>query len=107
MCCFSNFSTVDTKFKSSNKLNKILQITTLSYYLLLFCQDSFDSGVRIIQKRQNLRLYLFVTAIFNHHDVMVEAIEGCKELGLLTLKHYHYCQNKQWLALGRLLQIIA
>lgn len=52
-------------------------------------------------------MYLLLTAISNLHTVTVEAIEGCDELGLLILKHYHYCQDKQWLALGRSLQITA
>lgn len=52
-------------------------------------------------------MYLLLTAISNLHTVIVEAIEGCDELGLLTLKHYHYYQDKQWLAPGQLLQITA
>lgn len=61
----------------------------------------------MIQARGFLMPYLLVIVISNLHTVIVEAIKGCDELGLLTLKHYHYLQDKQWKALGRLLQISA
>lgn len=61
----------------------------------------------VIQTRGYLTLYLLVIVISNLHTVIVAAIKGSDELGLLTLKHYHYLQDKQWKALGRLLQISA
>lgn len=54
-----------------------------------------------------LMLYLLVIVISKLHTVIVEDIKGCDELGLHTLKRYHYLQDKQWKALGRLLQISA
>lgn len=50
-------------------------------------------------------MYLLVIVISNLQTAIVEAIKGCNELGLLTLKHYHYLPDKQWKALRRLLQI--
>lgn len=44
-------------------------------------------------------MYLFAVAIFDLPIVTVEAIGGSNELGLHTLKHYRYCQDKQSLAL--------
>lgn len=67
---------------------------------------SFNSGVTVIQKQASL-MYLFAVAIFDLPIVTVEAIGGSNELGLHTLKHYCYCQDKQRLALWWLLQITA
>lgn len=44
-------------------------------------------------------MHLLAVAIFDLLIVTVEAIGGSNELGLHTLKHCCYCQDKQRLAL--------